>query len=113
MLDDNKVLTLINGDRIGMPNMVSLLFEVNDLTVASPATVSRAGMVYFDVTDMGCDPLFDTWSDKLYAEEGESAKLASTKILAKKWFPALLAVRRQVSHFAVKSAYKLKIFIRL
>ena len=40
-----QVLTLINGDRISMPPMVRLLFEVADLAQASPATVSRAGMV--------------------------------------------------------------------
>ena len=39
-----QVLTLINGDRISMPPMVRLLFEVADLAQASPATVSRAGM---------------------------------------------------------------------
>jgi dynein heavy chain len=39
-MDDNKTLTLINGDRIGMTEGMSLLFEVQDLAVASPATGS-------------------------------------------------------------------------
>ena len=48
VLDDNKLLTLINGDRIALPPNVFMLFEVQDLKVASPATVSRVGIVYVD-----------------------------------------------------------------
>merc|ERR550532_1660393 len=61
VMDDNKVLTLTNGDRITMPEQVSLLFEVADLAVASPATVSRCGMVYYDVVDLGFKPFVSSW----------------------------------------------------
>ena len=32
VLDDNKVLTLLNNDRINLPKEVSLIFEVEDLS---------------------------------------------------------------------------------
>ena len=43
---------------------VSLLFEVEDLAVASPATVSRCGMVFSDYKDLGWQPYVDCWLDK-------------------------------------------------
>jgi len=64
VMDDNKILTLINGDRIPLNNTMALLFEVEDLAVASPATVSRAGMIYIDGNEMGWRPLVDSWMDK-------------------------------------------------
>nr|XP_055054184.1 LOW QUALITY PROTEIN: dynein axonemal heavy chain 2 [Misgurnus anguillicaudatus] len=64
VMDDNKVLTLINGERISMPEQVSLLFEVEDLAVASPATVSRCGMVYNDYSDLSWKPSVQSWMDK-------------------------------------------------
>jgi dynein heavy chain len=48
VMDDNKILTLVNGDRIPLSSSMALLFEVENLAVASPATVSRAGMIYID-----------------------------------------------------------------
>ncbi|XP_074478915.1 dynein axonemal heavy chain 2 [Sebastes fasciatus] len=69
VMDDNKVLTLINGERISMPEQVSLLFEVENLAMASPATVSRCGMVYNDYVDLGWKPFVQSWLDKRSKDE--------------------------------------------
>ncbi|KAJ0006370.1 hypothetical protein NQD34_013643, partial [Periophthalmus magnuspinnatus] len=74
VMDDNKVLTLINGERISMPEQVSLLFEVENLAQASPATVSRCGMVYNDYTDLGWKPFVQSWLDKRKKAEVEHLK---------------------------------------
>ncbi|CAG4949545.1 unnamed protein product [Colias eurytheme] len=63
VMDDNKLLTLVNSERISMPPQVSLLIETLDLAVASPATVSRNGMVYNDYKDWGWWPYVNSWLD--------------------------------------------------
>lgn len=47
VLDDNKLLTLPNGERIAIPPNVKIMFEVETLKYATLATVSRCGMVWF------------------------------------------------------------------
>lgn len=61
VLDDNKTLCLSNSERIKLPHTLHMMFEVQDLRVASPATVSRCGMVYMEQVHVGLTSLARTW----------------------------------------------------
>ncbi|XP_020606446.1 dynein heavy chain 6, axonemal-like [Orbicella faveolata] len=64
VLDDNKMLCLANSERIKLNNTMHMLFEVQDLAVASPATVSRCGMVYMDPNELGWRPYVKSWMQR-------------------------------------------------
>lgn len=45
VLDDNKILTLPNGERLPVPNNIRIAFEVDNIHHATPATISRCGLL--------------------------------------------------------------------
>lgn len=61
VMDDNKLLTLANSERIRLMPHCALLFEVGNLQYASPATVSRCGMVFMDPRNLGFVPYYERW----------------------------------------------------
>ena len=65
VLDDNKKLCLNSGEIIKLTPVTTMMFEVEDLSAASPATVSRCGMVFLEQQDIGWRVLVTSWCERL------------------------------------------------
>lgn len=61
VLDDNKCLCLMSSDKIQMSKYMTMLFETENLAKASPATVSRCGMIYLNSDLVGTRSFFYKW----------------------------------------------------
>ena len=103
VLDDNKMLCLANGQRIKMPETCTMMFEVQDLRVASPATVSRCGMVYIEPVHLGWEPLVDTWKENM-VDVLPANHLENIVKNVKKVFSKMFPVLREECREAVESA---------
>ena len=69
VLDDSQTLCLSNGERIKLKSYVKIFFEVEDLSKASLATVSRLGVIYFGPKELGWRPYAHYWMKKYFPDE--------------------------------------------
>ncbi|GBF97683.1 flagellar outer dynein arm heavy chain beta [Raphidocelis subcapitata] len=69
VMDDNKMLTLASNERIPLTPSMRLLLEINHMNHCSPATVSRGGVIFVNVDDVGWKPVVDSWIERLEAAE--------------------------------------------
>ncbi|XP_042198221.1 dynein axonemal heavy chain 9 isoform X3 [Callorhinchus milii] len=90
VMDDNKVLTLASNERIPLNPSMRLVFEISHLRTATPATVSRAGILYINAADLGWNPPVSSWIDQ---REAQSEK-ANLTILFEKYLPLCLDTLR-------------------
>ena len=61
VMDDNKVLTLVSNERIPLTPEMRLFIEVANLRNATPATVSRGGVLFINNGDIGWMPFYNSW----------------------------------------------------
>jgi len=61
VMDDNKVLTLVSQERIPLTAAMRLMLEISHLKNATPATVSRGGVLFVNDSDVGWRPYFESW----------------------------------------------------
>lgn len=76
VLDENRKLCLLNGETISVTKTMNVIFETDDLSMTSPATVSRTGIIYMseDITG-GWKSLLSSWFSTFESE----AKLSNVK----------------------------------
>ena len=72
VMDDNKMLTLASNERIPLKSHMRMIFEIRDLDHATPATVSRAGIIYISTnTGSQWKSIVKSWLLKLKDHTGE------------------------------------------
>ena len=64
VLDENKKLCLMSGEIIQLPPKTNLIFEARDVESASPATISRCGVLYMDPQCLHWNLIVKTWIRK-------------------------------------------------
>ncbi|XP_067934548.1 dynein axonemal heavy chain 3-like [Watersipora subatra] len=102
VLDDNKKLCLMSGEIIQMTNKQNMIFEPQDLEQASPATVSRCGMIYMEPSLLGSEPLIQSWRDHCIPDILNEYQKTVIRLLFE-WLlpPSLNFVTRNCKHFVV------------
>ncbi|XP_039715549.1 dynein axonemal heavy chain 17 isoform X1 [Pteropus medius] len=86
VMDDNKVLTLASNERIPLNRTMRLVFEISHLRTATPATVSRAGILYINPADLGWNPVVSSWLERRKVQ----SEKANLMILFDKYLPMCL-----------------------
>ncbi|XP_068628065.1 cytoplasmic dynein 2 heavy chain 1 [Battus philenor] len=90
VLDDNRLLTLPSGWRVQFGQNVNFVFETHSLEHASPATVSRLGIILLSDEDNCAEEVLECWTRKteLESELGKLSKPILYQTIKKciEWF---------------------------
>lgn len=97
VLDDNRLLTLPNGERLALPANVRIMFEVETLKYATLATVSRCGMVWFSDDTVTTDLMISNHLAELRSTSFEDLDEDSTAAATASSTAAAQAVQEQVA----------------
>ncbi|XP_075742036.1 dynein cytoplasmic heavy chain beethoven [Rhipicephalus microplus] len=98
VLDDNRLLTLPSGERIQFGPNVHFVFETDSLATASPATVSRVGMVFLSAENSPVKGMVTSW---LKGQPQEGAAIAD---LVEEHFFRALRFALQMKDFVLETS---------
>jgi dynein heavy chain 2 len=85
VLDDNRLLTMPSGERIQFGPNVNFLFETDDLSCASPATISRMGMIFLSDEDTDVTAIISSWLQR----ESEDTRSYTESLINEYFYKAL------------------------
>ena len=85
VLDDNRLLTMPNGERIKFGPNINFVFETHDLQFASPATISRMGMIFLSEENSDVRALVSSW----IRQQPAKAQEGLTKLMDAIFYKAL------------------------
>ncbi|XP_052743009.1 dynein axonemal heavy chain 1-like [Bicyclus anynana] len=110
VLDDNKKLCLSSGEIMKLTERQRMIFEVADLAVASPATVSRCGMVYLDTQVVGLPPLVNAWMKSNLPPIADNIRKILPGLITTYLYPSLQLLRSSCTEIvtSIDSALVLK-----
>ena len=97
VMDDNKVLTLASNERIPLKDNMRLIFEIGDLKYATPATVSRAGILYISQNDVSMNAIINSYIQK--REDANERAILSQ--LFEKYTTVCLDMIKKVKHIDI------------
>ena len=111
VLDDNRLLTLPNGERLNLPPNVRVMFEVETLRYATLATVSRCGMVWFNddtvTPDLMIENALETLESKSFEDldddSARSGQSATTTTETQKALVKILGNLMRRNDFVLRS----------
>ncbi|DBA86689.1 TPA: Dynein alpha chain, flagellar outer arm [Trebouxia sp. C0004] len=73
VMDDNRLLTLPSNERIRLLPHMKMIFEIRDLKYATPATATRAGILYISEGEQW-NNMVQSWIQKIVRPYAEKSK---------------------------------------
>jgi len=103
-MDDNRLLTLPSNERIRVLPHMKLIFEIRNLKFATPATATRAGIVYVS-EKMQWSNMIKSWIARTVPPYAEKAKWKDPSVPAK-WLQDLVDKYCPASIFEMKKSFQ-------